>query len=159
LFGPIGIKDYFWKTAPEGFGDVSGGLYLEPGDLARFGLLFERGGEWNGEQILPADWVAISSSPIVAHTWIERPDRDKGYGYQWWIYKHGTDGKPFMYGSSGWGGQFVLIVPELQLVGVFTGWKVYDGPRHESAVELFYNRVVVPAAIEHELTAKQKSGS
>ena len=88
LFGPIGIKDYFWKTAPEGFGDVSGGLYLKPRDLARFGLLFERDGEWNGEQ----------------------------------------------------------IVPELNLVGVFTGWRIYDGPRSESAVRLFYDRVVMSAA-------------
>lgn len=51
-----------------------------------------------------------------------------------------------MYGTSGWGGQFALIVPELNLVGVFTGWRIYAGPRHESVVKLFYDRVVMPAA-------------
>ena len=146
LFGPIGITDYFWKTAPEGIKDVSGGLYMKPRDLARFGLLFERDGEWNGEQIVPAEWVAKSSEPIVADIWPENPDYNSGYGYQWWIYRHGKDGKPFMYGTSGWGGQIALIVPELNLVGVFTGWKVYEGPSYESAVNLFYDRVVVPAA-------------
>jgi CubicO group peptidase (beta-lactamase class C family) len=43
LFGPIGIKDYFWKDAPEGFKDAAGGLYLKARDFARFGLLFARG--------------------------------------------------------------------------------------------------------------------
>jgi len=51
-----------------------------------------------------------------------------------------------MYGTSGWGGQLALIVPKLNLVGVFTGWKVYEGPQYESAVNLFYDRLVVPAA-------------
>jgi CubicO group peptidase (beta-lactamase class C family) len=121
-------------------------MYLKPRDLARFGLLFERGGEWKGEQVVPAEWVAKSSEPIVQDTWPERPVRNGGYGYQWWIYKRGTYGKPFMCDTSGWSGQFALIVPELNLVGVFAGWKVYDGPRRESAVQLFYDRVVIPAA-------------
>ena len=95
---------------------------------------------------MPAEWVAKSSEPIVQDTWPERPDRNKGYGYQWWNYRHGNDGKPFMYGTSGWGGQFALIVPALNLVGVFTGWRIYDGPRSESAVRLFYDRVVMSAA-------------
>jgi CubicO group peptidase (beta-lactamase class C family) len=68
LFGPIGIKDYFWKDAPEGFKDVAGGLYLKPRDLARFGLLYEREGEWNGRQVIPSEWVSKSARPYVADT-------------------------------------------------------------------------------------------
>jgi CubicO group peptidase (beta-lactamase class C family) len=122
LFGPIGVKDYFWKDAPEGFKDVAGGLYLKPRDLARFGLLFGRDG-----------------AP-------ENSGFNVGYGYQWWIYNHGDDGKPFMYGTWGWGGQFALIVPELDLVAVFTGWNVYDGQDNEYPFRLFYDRVVLTAA-------------
>jgi CubicO group peptidase (beta-lactamase class C family) len=146
LFDPIGIKDYFWKDSPEGFKDVAGGLYLEPRDLARFALLFERDGEWNGQQVVPAEWVARTSRPHVADTAPGSPNFNVGYSYQWWIYNHGDDGKPFMYGTWGWGGQFALVVPELDLVGVFTGWNVYDGPDHEYAFRLFYDRVVLPAA-------------
>jgi hypothetical protein len=51
-----------------------------------------------------------------------------------------------MYGSWGWGGQFALIVPELNLIGVFTGWNVYEGQDHAYAYQLFYDRVVLPAA-------------
>lgn len=143
LFGPIGIKDYFWKDAPEGFKDVAGGLYLKPQDLARFALLYEREGEWDGRQILPAEWVARSAEPHVADTSPANPDFNVGYGYQWWVYNDGTDGKPRMYGTWGWGGQFALIVPELDLIGVFTGWNVYEELEYEYAFQLFYDRVVL----------------
>jgi CubicO group peptidase (beta-lactamase class C family) len=146
LFGPIGIKDYAWKDAPEGFKDVAGGLYLKPRDLARFGLLYEREGEWDGRQIIPAEWVAKSAESHVADTAPGNPNFNVGYGYQWWVFNDGSDGRPYMYGSWGWGGQFALIVPELDLIGVFTGWNVYDGQDYVSTYRLFYDRVVVPTA-------------
>lgn len=146
LFHPIGIQDYFWKDAPEGFKDAAGGLYLKSRDLARFGLLFAREGEWNGKQVLSAEWVSNSSHPFVIDTDPTDPGFDVGYGYQWWIYEDGSDGKPFMYGTWGWGGQFALVAPELDLVGVFTGWNVYDDVDYEYAFRLFYERVVIPAA-------------
>jgi len=146
LFGPIGIEDYFWKDAPEGFKDAAGGLYLTSRDFARFALLYEREGEWNGRQIIPAEWIASSTQPHVGDTWPEDPDFNVGYGYQWWVYKDGSDGEPVMYGSWGWGGQFALIAPEFDLIGVFTGWNVYDGMDNEYAFQLFYDRVVRRAA-------------
>ena len=126
LFGPIGIKDYFWKDAPEDFKDAAGGLYLQSRDLARFALLYERDGEWDGHQIIPAEWVASSSQPHVKDTSPEDSDFNVGYGYQWWVYNDGSDGGPVMYGSWGWGGQFALIVAELDLIGVHLRW---DGER------------------------------
>jgi CubicO group peptidase (beta-lactamase class C family) len=145
LFGPIGIKDYFWKDAPEGFKDAAGGMYLKSRDFARFALLYEREGEWNGRQIIPAEWIARSAQPHVRDTSPEDSDFNVGYGYQWWVYKDGSDGEPVMYGSWGWGGQFALIVPALDLIGVFTGWNVYDGMENEYAFQLFYDRVVISA--------------
>jgi len=146
LFGPIGIEEYFWKDAPEGFKDAAGGLYLKPRDLARFALLYEREGEWNGHQVIPAEWVARSAKPHVRDTDPEDPDFNVGYGYQWWVYNDGSDGEPLMYGGWGWGGQFALIVPELNLIGVFTGWNVYDGVDYEYAFQLFYDRIVLSVA-------------
>jgi len=145
LFEPLGIDRYFWKDAPEGYKDVAGGMYLESLDLARFALLFERNGEWNGRQLIPADWVEKSTSPWVRDVSPEDPDFDVGYGYQWWVYEDGSDGRPLMYGGWGWGGQFPLIVPELNMVAVFTGWNVYEGQDYEYAYRLFYDRVVMTA--------------
>jgi CubicO group peptidase (beta-lactamase class C family) len=91
---------------------------------------------------------------VVDHTSPEDSDFNVGYGYQWWVYNGGSDGEPVMYGSWGWGGQFALIVPELDLIGVFTGWNVYDGPDYEYAYQLFYDRIVIPAAHESKAPAQ-----
>jgi CubicO group peptidase (beta-lactamase class C family) len=146
LFHPIGIRSYFWKSAPEGFRDVAGGLYLNPRDLARFALLYERQGEWNGRQVIPSEWVKRSVQPHVKDVSPDDPKDNHGYGYQWWIFNDGSNGEPAMYGTWGWGGQFGLIVPSLHVVAVFTGWNVYDELNHEYAFKLFYDRIVVPSA-------------
>lgn len=146
LFGPIGIETYFWKTAPEGFRDALGGLYLQPRDLARFAMLYERRGEWNGSQIVPSKWVECSIQSHVKDVNPDDPNDNLGYGYQWWIYNDGSDGRPVMYGTWGWGGQFGLIVPSLQMVAVFTGWEIYDESNRDFTFQLFYDRIVVPSA-------------
>ncbi|MFM7785694.1 MAG: serine hydrolase domain-containing protein, partial [Gammaproteobacteria bacterium] len=146
LFGPLGIREYQWKSAPEGYRDTAGGLYLSARDLARFGLLFLRGGEWNGKQLIPADWVARSLETHVRDTEPADPAANFGYDYQWWVFEHGSEGRPRMVGTWGWGGQFALLVPALDLVAVFTGWNTYDGQEDIAPVLAFYERVVLPAA-------------
>lgn len=146
LFHPIGIRKYHWKSAPEGFRDAAGGLYLSARDLARLALLYERKGEWNGKQVIPAAWVERSIQPLVKDTSPDDPDDNTGYGYQWWVYNDGSDGRPVMYGTWGWGGQFGLVVPGLGVVVVFTGWNVYDEDDFEYAFKLFYDRIIAPSA-------------
>jgi CubicO group peptidase (beta-lactamase class C family) len=146
LFHPIGIRNYYWKSAPEGYRDVAGGLYLASRDLARFALLYERKGEWNGTQVLPAAWVERSVQPHVKDVDPGDPEENEGYGYQWWIYNDGSDGRPIMYGTRGWGGQQGLVVPSLGIVAVFTGWNVYDEIDYEYTFKLFYDRVVASIA-------------
>ena len=143
LFGPIGIKNYYWNSAPEGFTNAGGGLFLESRDLARFALLFEREGNWNGRQVIPKEWVERSRKSWVADVSPDDPDYDMGYGYQWWIYNHAGKGRPEMYGGWGWGGQFPLIVPDLGLVAVFTAWNIYEEQENARAFELFYDRIVL----------------
>ena len=86
LFEPIGITDFYWKITPDGEADTEGGLYLSTEDLARFGYLFLRGGEWNGRQIVSrrvgrgVDRIIVVPDVAPGNG---RPD--PGYGYQWWI--------------------------------------------------------------------------
>ena len=140
LFGPIGIRDYHWNSAPEGHTNAGGGLFLTASDLARFTWLFAQNGEWDGEQIVPAEWVARSSRSAIP-VYANDPD-GWGYGYQWWIYRHKTASGPKMYGGWGWGGQFPLIVPELGLIAVFTGWNIKEDADYAYAFDLFYDRIV-----------------
>jgi CubicO group peptidase (beta-lactamase class C family) len=144
LFDPIGIRSWYWKSAPEGFRDAAGGLYLAPRDLARFALLYLNKGEWNGRQVIPPAWVERSTRPWVDDVSPQDPDDNVGYGYQWWVFNDGSDGRPVMFGTWGWGGQFALVVPRLDLVAVFTGWNVYDEVDFTYAFQLFYDRIVAP---------------
>ena len=145
LFGPIGIADYYWNRAPEGFTNAGGGIFLSASDLAKFALLFVRRGEWDGKQIVPRAWVERSTTSWIP-VYQNNPD-GWGYGYQWWIYRHKTEFGPKMYGGWGWGGQFPLIVPELDLVAVFTGWNIKEDVSYAYAFDLFYDRVVLPLSL------------
>ena len=140
LFRPIGIRDYHWNIAPEGYTNASHGLFLSASDLARFTWLFAQNGQWKGKQVIPADWVIRSSNSWIP-VYPEQPD-GLGYGYQWWVYRHKTPSGPKMYGGWGWGGQFPLIVPELDLIAVFTGWNIRDDVDYAYAFDLFYERIV-----------------
>ena len=125
LFGPLGITDYYWKVTPDGLQDVEGGLYLRAEDLAKIGYLYLHDGIWEGERLVPEGWVASSSRPWVADTAPDNPDRNSGYGFQWWIMNDGSGDAPMQYGGQGYGGQTLAIVPELDLVVVINSWNIY----------------------------------
>ena len=91
---------------------------------------------------MSAEWVGRSSTSWIP-VYEDQPD-GWGYGYQWWIYRHQTTAGPKMYGGWGWGGQFPLIVPALDLVAVFTGWNIREDATYAYAFDLFYDRVVLP---------------
>jgi len=127
LFTPIGISEYYWKTTPDGEVDTEGGLYLSTHDLARIAYLFLRGGVWNGERIISADWVAASVTPIIPDIGVEQYGRTTGYGYQWWVPEH-RDGRSVVFAGRGYGGQYPIVVPEHDLVVVFNAWNIHDSP-------------------------------
>jgi CubicO group peptidase (beta-lactamase class C family) len=141
LFGPLGIDDYHWKITPTGLPDTEGGLYLKPEDLAKLGLLVLQDGMWEGQRIVPEGWIEQSVRP-----WVEdvnpgnEEDDDPGYGFQWWLQEHEDGSYPKVITGRGYGGQFLIIVPELDLITVFTGWNVFEeGPK---ALGLFYEQVL-----------------
>jgi CubicO group peptidase (beta-lactamase class C family) len=120
LFGPLGIEDFSWKRTPLGLSDTEGGLYLKPRDLAKIGLLYLQDGIWNGKRILPEGWVKSSTTSLTATN-----EKGFGYGYQWWV-----GPEPGVFAAWGYGGQFLFVVPRLDLIAVFTGWNIYDDASH-----------------------------
>ena len=85
-------------------------LRLRPHDMAKIGYLYLNGGQWDGEQVVPAAWVKAST-----HEHISARTLQDGYGYQWWV--DASD----IYMGLGYGGQFIFVVPEKDLVVVTTG--------------------------------------
>lgn len=127
LFRPIGIDEYYWKIAPDGEVDSEGGLYLSTHDLARIGYLMLRGGEWDGRRIVSSAWVETSTSPVVPDVAPDNDRPDTGYGYQWWVPMH-EDGETQVFAGNGYGGQFLHVVPEHDLISVFNGWTLHERP-------------------------------
>lgn len=127
LFGPLGIDNYFWKRTPSGLVDTQEGLYIAPRDMAKIAYLFLKRGKWEGQQVLPEDWVKASIEPSVSVT----DDQSIEYGYKWWLYHYDYQGSDHVaFAGSGFGGQYPIVLPELDLVLVFTGWNTLpDRPR------------------------------
>jgi CubicO group peptidase (beta-lactamase class C family) len=122
LFEPLGITDGSWATCPNSPGVVfaGGGLYLRPRDMAKIGQLFLQGGVWEGEEVLSRGWTersvalsAPSEERFGSHY------RQTGYGFMWWLGR--WDGGYDAYLAAGFGGQFIIVIPEASLVVVVTG--------------------------------------
>lgn len=121
LFAPIGITRWFWKRTPSGTADTEGGLYLEAGDLARIWYLFTQDGMWNGTRVVSADWVKQSVTPAIATG--ASPNAAQ-YGLKWWLYRSPVDSTKYVWSGSGFGGQFPMAFPDLDLVVVFNAWNI-----------------------------------
>jgi CubicO group peptidase (beta-lactamase class C family) len=122
LFKPLGITRHYWKRTPTGHPDTEGGLYLAATDVAKIGYLYLHDGQWEGRRILPEGWVKEATA---AH--VEVPGRpERRYGYQWWKIVGGD--RPDNIFGNGYGGQYLMVLPSLDLIAVFTGWNIYDQP-------------------------------
>jgi len=115
LFDPLGITDFRWGSDPQGITTGYSGLSLRPRDMAKFGYLYLHNGGWDEKQIVPAQWVQSSTTRHIETKGLMNAAEDDGYGYYWWIDSFGG------YSAHGHGGQYIFVLPELDVVVVFTG--------------------------------------
>jgi CubicO group peptidase (beta-lactamase class C family) len=116
LFAPLGITDYSWYMLRQDLVYASGDISLRPRDTAKLGQLYLQDGMWNGERMLPSNWVQRSAAPsFTMPEWMGHI----GYSYGWWP-KSGEYGNG-AYAASGWGDQAIIVMPEFDMVAVFTG--------------------------------------
>ena len=105
LFDPLGIGEVGWSTLAgreQGFT----GLHARTEDIAKLGQLYLQRGEWNGSQLISKEWVAEATSKhIETANQQQNQDWRQGYGYQFWMSRHG-------YRGDGACGQFCVILPE-----------------------------------------------
>src|SRR5215212_9312333 len=113
LFRPLGMNPGDWMRSPQGEVSAGSGLELTARDMLKLGLLHLRNGEWEGEQIIDAEYAT------AATTWQSAGDSTgawASYGYQWWVTATGA-GYPAFF-ALGYGGQHIFVVPALDLVVV-----------------------------------------
>ena len=125
LFEPLAIEGATWQESPQGINAGGWGLYLKTEDLAKMGQLILRRGEWNGKQIVPAEWIdEMTTAHIDSRPAGMRPeqitfkaeDSDwlQGYGYQMWRCRHGA------VRADGANGQYIIVMPEQNVVIAMT---------------------------------------
>lgn len=137
LFGPLGIDDYHWKKTPRGYPDTEGGLYLEAEQLAKIGYLYLNAGVWDGHRILADGWVEESTARYVERV----NSAGWGYGYQWWRI---DSGDTTVWAGLGFGGQYLLVLPQYHIIGVVNSWNLFGRPQQSIRVA-FVNALVSAA--------------
>lgn len=114
LFDPLGIGHVGWHTCPPGREQGYSGLHARTEDIAKLGQLYLQRGRWDGAQLIPEQWVAEATSAQIANPDQLDPDWRQGYGFQFWMGRHG-------YRGDGAYGQFCVILPEHDTVVAITG--------------------------------------
>ena len=140
LAEPIGFSLARWPTDPQGIYFGGNDMLFTPRQMLQFGLLYLNRGRVGDRQVVPAQWVDKS---VITRTRSRRGGR--GYGYSWWVRYQGTQ-KIFY--AWGYGGQFIFVVPDLDLVAVTTSSTDPQGRTsdHNRRIYQIVEDYLVPAA-------------
>ena len=136
LFGPLGIRNYEWaRFDGERKVDTGGHLLLTPRGMAKIGMLVLDDGRWEGRQLVSADWIRGSVQPRTRIN-------DEPYGYLWWrnTLRYGDESVDVI-SARGNGGQVIFIVPQFDLVAVFTAG-YYNSDETQLVYNIFRNAVL-----------------
>ncbi len=114
LYDPLGIGDTGWWRDASGREIGYSGLHATTEAVAKLGQLYLQGGAWDGRQLLPGDWVREATRSHIDNSMEEEPDWRQGYGFQFWMARHG-------YRGDGAYGQFCVVLPEYDAVLAMTG--------------------------------------
>ena len=133
LFDPLGIDKAHWTELPGGINQGFSGLHAETESIAKLGQLHLQGGRWDGRQLVPEAFVAearqfhVDNSPTS-----ENPDWQQGYGFQFWMCRHGA------FRGDGAFGQFLVIVPDSDALIVVTA----ENPTMQVQADLFWEHLL-----------------
>ncbi|HEX8244632.1 MAG TPA: serine hydrolase [Longimicrobium sp.] len=138
---PLEMRGYYIPLAPLGEAYMGGGWRFRTRDFMKLGQLYLNGGTWNGRRILGEDWVRRSTAPRYPMGSTTR------YGYLWWLREYPREGRTVRaYYASGNGGQFVVVIPELDMVIAATGGNYNDSPGAVTVTDLIPRRIL-PAVL------------
>lgn len=142
LIDKLGMQHTFLETDWQGDLVISSQVWTTSRDLARLGILYLQNGQWQGEQILPPNWLRYVSTPAPA-----QPPRSNnagqptpGYGAQWWLFDQGFPDLPSdTIAARGNRGQYLFVIPSRNLVIVRRGYDLAGEPpfrEHEFAADV-----------------------
>lgn len=147
LFKPLGIKEYIWETHKDGTLQCGSGLSLCPRDMAKIGLLVLNDGMWQNQQIVSKEWIRESTKPHVPES------KFFDYGYQWWHHSRNTlqwwkepnavsPEEHDLFTAMGHGGQYIMIIRDLNLVVVTTASDFENGKLARSKIPMVIEEII-----------------
>lgn len=158
LFEPLAITDYRWTVDPSGHGMTAGSFYMRPSDMLKIGELMRQQGKWKGKRIIPEAWVKTCMETPIAIPGFSYVKYSRStlaipqpayYGYYWYKERMVTaQYQEDVWFASGNGGQYIFVVPRIDLVVVFTQSN-YNSWKAKKAFDLL-TRYILP-----EWTAKK----
>lgn len=130
LAAPLGFRLAPWPRDPQGIYFGGNEMLMTPRQMVAIGELVLHRGRTGGRQVVPAEWLEASCRPRTRSRW----DPDREYGYGWWIQEFDGHRACFAWG---YGGQYIMVFRELDLVVVFTSATTVSEERHGYRRELF----------------------
>ena len=141
LARPLGFTLPRWTRDPQGiyFGGTE--MLMTPRQMVAFGELYRNRGRVGERQVVPRAWIDASFVPRGRSYW-----SDQMYGYGWWIRDLGGRQAYFAWG---FGGQYIFVLPEIDLVIVTTSSPDVGEERrsHRRTVMEVIERIVIPAVV------------
>jgi CubicO group peptidase (beta-lactamase class C family) len=132
LFKALAIESPPWEVDKRGINNGAAGLKLTPTDMLKLGKLYLNKGVFNGTRVVSEDWIAKASAFKISTHNIEPFGPE--YGYLWWI---GSKDNHSYFFANGYGGQFIVVVPDLELIVVATN--KWSGVSLTTANQQWYN--------------------
>jgi CubicO group peptidase (beta-lactamase class C family) len=130
LAKPLGITLARWPRDPQGIYFGGNEMLLTPRQMIAIGEMWRDRGRANGAQVVPAAWVETSCQPRTRSRW----DPSREYGYGWWSQTFGGHRACFAWG---FGGQYILVFPDLDLVVAVASATTVSDERHDYRRRLF----------------------
>lgn len=147
LFAPLGIDRYRIYLDPVGVPYMGGGMYLRPRDMLKIGQMYLDDGQWKGQQILSKSWVTESFGKYGRLEPLDKNGNE--YGYLWWHENYDVGGKKIAtVEARGNGGQYIVVIPELDAVVVITSGNYRGGLEMTRQPQRILQRYLLPAMLE-----------
>lgn len=143
LFRPLAIAKYQWQYTPQKVVNTAGGLQMTSIDFAKIGQLYKNKGEWQGQQVVPAEWVSKTFTKQIGI-----PERaNEFYGYLFWNKTYTVKGKNYeVFYCAGNGGNKIFIFKDIPFTVVITA-TAYNRSYAHAQVDKMMEDYILPALL------------